>query len=553
VFNLPAPPGQGYPQYLKDMATGAIGDGPTPEELGQELFNEIFKDKVGQKFHACCAVAKNRGASVRIALSILSSDLISVPWEFLNDGTSFLLKKGFSIVRVIDELPEELAPFRPFQRPLIVIANPGNRFDAVQHKEQLNDIMKQMGINEPIYAMPATRESLEEKIRNNEFDLLYFLGHGRFDPSSGGQLLLEKDNGSADPLGAETLASWLRSKVDLQFAYLNSCSTGSTQSRNTFAGVAQRLMLDGGVTAVVAMQAQVEANAAMAMAKSFFETIRQGRDPEQGMVDGRKIPQDPVTWGIPVIYTHIAGPEEFERNRIACLLDAKIGQSTYSLSFATFRMGVPAEKIERNEVSVRIEPENAYSYRGHSFARTDIMCAHYILELLAQITDLRNVKILAAHERQGKNITHRFLFGSKSHKLVQSLLEAYKPHFAIHYKHKEFPGKWVLEDTHYRKAYTIIDPSTLRPYEFEKLNDFGIIEKIVDPQLGRVLFIIAGLGDRATEGCGWYLLRHWDEILSKHVTGRFEIILKFPGGLGFEYGREIDRKQNDDAVDFAGS
>lgn len=61
--------------------------------------------------------------------------------------------------------------------------------------------------------------------------------------------------------------------------------------------------------------------------------------------------------------------------------------------------------------------------------------------------------------------------------------------------------------------------------------DFGIIEKIVDAEGGRVFFVIAGLGSRGTRGCGWWLARNWDTLVNEFGGGEFGVVLQFPAGL----------------------
>jgi hypothetical protein len=48
------------------------------------------------------------------------------------------------------------------------------------------------------------------------------------------------------------------------------------------------------------------------------------------------------------------------------------------------------------------------------------------------------------------------------------------------------------------------------------------------------VFIIAGLGGRATEGCGYFFLRNWNDLFKKFGRSDFAVILKFPSPFALE-------------------
>jgi hypothetical protein len=231
------------------------------EFLGRWLFGLLLGGEVGKKY-AECAGALEENEHLRLALALLAPELIAVPWEYLHDATGFLLKQDHSIVRVIDELPQKLAPFQPIQSLLFVLANPTARpeeftpFNADQYKDAMEARLRNIRGLTAVFLPSATRERLEAALHENKYDALYFMGHGRYSPTAGGQLILENGKGDRDPLEAADLAAWVRRADALRFIYLNSCSTGQTASNsqgagamvagepaiNIFSGVAQRLM-----------------------------------------------------------------------------------------------------------------------------------------------------------------------------------------------------------------------------------------------------------------------------------------------------------------------
>jgi hypothetical protein len=541
-FKLPDKPEQGYAQFLKE-----VDGGKRPEtelsDLGKLLYAGLFKGEVGKAFLAARAVAQSREAFLRLAISVLSPELAEIPWEFLHDGDNYLIGQPKThIVRILDVLPPEMAPFRPFRKLLLVVANPAGpaRFDSDKHVERLGEELEKMGaLSIPV--LSATRKKLQREIEEQKFDAFYFLGHGEFQ-SNGGQILLEDKDGNAEPLPASTLAQWLSaSRQKISFAYFNSCSTGVTDHRSTFAGVAQRILADGKIPAVIGQQAPVLASQSMEIAEAFLRRVHRGDSPEKAIAAARSVAKG-VTWGIPVLYTHLRGAEEFERNRLECLLDAD-RQSKFVLSLPTFRMGVLRQDSLKGLVKVTVDPPNSYKYRGDTHPLTATMAAWEIMGLLIKIVPKEQIQLIPADAETSGGETHHFFIGSRSHQRVANLLTSYEAKLRF-----QFGSEWVLNDIEYGREYRVPDLSQLPSGEYESLTDYGIIEKIIDGKGRRVFFVIAGFGDRATRGCAWYLAERWTDILKKHVQGEFSLILKFPGGQPFYYGEEVDRASGGTAV-----
>jgi hypothetical protein len=548
-FELPDNLPEDFPAYLQKQQeseiTGGTGAAIPTEDLGKFLFEKVFQGDNRSKYETTTALANDKGLRVRLVLSILSPDLIQIPWEFLHDGKGFLLRRkgGYSIIRVIDEIPDRQDSFGPFKNPLIVTALPqGLSGDpgCESHLKFLKDNLSKMGINDPYILKNATRDSLADAIKSNAFDAFYFLGHGEMRASSNGVIKLVSDKSGRkipdDNLDADILAFWIANAQKVprgRLVYLNSCSTAETDPGNTFAGVAQRLILDGNVAAVVAMQAPILKDQATNMATSFLEQIQIGKSPEQAVVYSRTMATNNYSWGIPVIYTQNSDLDAFDKNRIACLLDAEIGKSRYVLSLPLFRMGILAEDYQN--LKIPPEPSDIYKYPGDTLARTDFEAAKYVLYLITKIADLDEIVIADPNSNPAPNATHRFFFGSRSQRQVQMLQKAYLPKFRFHYSKEE----WSIEVLETKKKYTIKDPSRQTPDAYNQETDYGIIEKIKDPQLNRIYFIISGLGSRATEGCGYYLYKHWEELLKEYTKGSFGILLEFPGGLTYDFARKI--------------
>jgi hypothetical protein len=389
----------------------------------------------------------------------------------------------------------------------------------------------------------ATYNTLFEKIEHEEFDAFYFLGHGQLNPDGGGDIFLE-DGLSSAAMPATVLAQRLnQARWRVYFAYFNSCDTGTVDSASNFAGVAERVLADGRIPAVLAQQAPIKANESMKIAEAVLRRIREGESPEAAILFARSEARG-TTWGIPVLYTHLRGPEEFERNRIGCLLGAEIGKTRFGIVLPSFLMGVRLDghgEVTRPKrgtyklsapipITVMVKPEDTFVFPGETYARDDIEAARDIESLLFQIAKPENVRVYQSPQQDG--VTHWFLFGSLSSRYVENVLRNYSPRFGF----RRLKDKWCLDELD--SAGNVIEPTNEIPVpyslgqrDYAKQEDLGIIEKITDPENGRVFFIIAGLGSRATRGCGWYLSQRWSQLLKQNGSKDFGVILRFPGDL----------------------
>ena len=553
-FNLDAGDWETIRQFTLKMQDGNSLKRGDVEEFGKKFFKLIFTGEVWAKYNQCLGRLSD-GMKLRLAIAVLSEHLVKIPWEYLHDGNGFLLKSQHMIVRIIDELAERKAPFSPIRRLLVSIANPQSEifssFDAQTHEKTITEKLDKTTIDYEILN-PCTRSKLEDAIRGGNYDAFYFAGHGDFTADKEGHLILEDDNKNIDPLDATDLAEWLSNPDNndsinrVRFAYLNSCSTAKNLSANPFAGVAQRLMRDGNVDAVVAMQTKVDQTSAFDMAADFFDEMHRGKSPEKALALARNSGGDNHSWGVPVIYTYLSGPEDFDKNRLAYFLSAEIGKSSFGLFLPTFRFGIlteeanPSPKLKLPPDFYRDKDNASYFYKGETLSVRDTESGLDVIRLLTRIVPSDEIELWRSNDQAEAQCSHWFIFGSRSNKVVQSVLgiEDYAPRFAFDYKSE--PGKWIVRDKKLTKNYSINEPHQSTGGEYDQNDDIGVIEKIISDNPKQVFFLLSGLGDRATRGCGWYLYQNWEELMKEFGNSRFGIALKFRGGFGFSQARRLD-------------
>jgi CHAT domain len=515
-------------KFSADLTAGTVSKTDV-QTFGRGLFKSVFRDSVSGKYEALRAVASDRGAKLRICLALQVPDLINVPWEFLHDGTNFLLKHGYPIIRVLDELVGAKSSFAPIRRLLIAAANP-DQYDQFNAAEHITDLQSVLDDNMNVEILPAaSREALLQKIRSGNFHAMYFVGHGEESEKTGSRIICETDAKAPEALDASDLAQALRDAGNLRFVYLNSCSTAKTALSNPFQGVAQRLMLDGDVAAVAAMQVDVRQKAGLTMAKAFFANLKDKYpdSPEDAMHAARAAATDAFSFGVPVLYSYLDAPDQLERNRLYTFLGAD-ANSTYAMLLPSFYIGEPAE-----EGQPKIPDDGKFRYPGETFA--DMYAALSVFGLLAPVASPDEITVNPLRLGIPAKHTHYILFGSRSNSIVGSVQKQFSKNFQFKYGKKE----WCIVDKLFEHEYRLPVPNKVTSKKYETMSDFGIIQKITSAN--RVYLILAGLGSRATHGCAWYLHRKWRTHL-KDREKEFAVILQFPAGLDFEEALLINRK-----------
>ncbi len=161
-----------------------------------------------------------------------------------------------------------------------------------------------------------------------------------------------------------------------------------------------------------------------------------------------------------------------------------------------------------------------FTYRGSTFAERDARAASHVQALLDQVVDVGNITLEGAGPRiQKKDVS--FLFGSRSNHSTQVLLE--ELHTSLF--QFEFAASWSIVCAGQR--FSLPDPSVMDATQYASADDYGVIARVRSAEPAPV-FMIAGLGGRATEGCGLYFREHWEKLDRDYGAQDFAVVLRFP-------------------------
>ncbi len=297
-------------------AGGAWRDLKSPREssvlardLGGSLFNAIFSGEVLVSWRRCLERAGRKGLRLRLHLN--SPGLWDWPWELLYDP-----KLGFlaslpetPVVRYV-EMSEAIQPLRvrPPIRVLAVSACPAG-FSPLSIQEELADLessladLREAERVELDRLEDATREALYHRLQESTFHVIHFIGHGTFNAGQGGgMVLLQREDGEADPLGAQELNVLLNDHPEIRLVVLNVCQGARGDGADPFTGLAQSLV-KGRVPAVVAMRSAVTDRAAIDFSRSFYRSLSRREPVDLAVSRGRHamFRQDSTEWASPVL------------------------------------------------------------------------------------------------------------------------------------------------------------------------------------------------------------------------------------------------------------
>ena len=241
-------------------------------------------------------------------------ELAELPWEFLYDPrlNRFLAQSRHTpLVRYLD-LPD---PPRPLSvegplRLLVMISSPAGypELDVEREWSLLTGALAQQreaGLVR-VERLVANMNVLRRRLRQEEFHVFHFVGHGRYRPDWGdGVLVMEDRNGQAHEVTGEELGGLLSEYNAVRLAVLNACEGARSGASDPFAGMAQSLIQQG-LPAVVAMQFEITDDAAIIFAHELYGAIADGYPLEAALAEARGAIRDEgnlTEWGTPVLYS----------------------------------------------------------------------------------------------------------------------------------------------------------------------------------------------------------------------------------------------------------
>ena len=268
--------------------------------------------------------ARNVGMRIRLRLAGVP-ELSDIPWEFLYSDITrsfFSLSAYTPIVRYL-EFPESIRPVNIVSplRILVIIASPSNyqQLDVEQEWEKLEDTLADLTKSKLVVlrrlATPQLT-TLVDVLRDEQFHILHFIGHGEFD--NGGALVFEDERQRGRLVFADKLGAILHDQRSLRLVVLNACEGARADARDPFSGTAQTLVRQG-IPAVLAMQFEITDEAAINFTLGFYSAVAIGDPIDTALAYARlrlfAQQDDGVEWATPVLYMRASDGRIFDLSR----------------------------------------------------------------------------------------------------------------------------------------------------------------------------------------------------------------------------------------------
>ena len=283
------------------------------EAVGALLFDTVFAGQVREAYRTSVAVAENRGDGVRLLLRLTAPGLAALPWEALYDREErvYLCRKE-PLLRQIGTTPSTpTLPLEPPLRVLALIASPSTlpSLDVAGERARLEEALGEQVENGWIHLewlLDASWQRLHEKLLDETWHVLHFIGHGSYDHTRDeGMLAFVGLDGRADFVNASSFADLLHeARQRPRLVVLNACLTAAESTDDLFSGTAAALVRSG-INAVAAMQFAISDKAAIAFARGFYMSLAHGRTIDEAMRSGRigilGVTRDTLEWVTPVL------------------------------------------------------------------------------------------------------------------------------------------------------------------------------------------------------------------------------------------------------------
>jgi hypothetical protein len=319
-------------QDLQATLRGARGrhrSEPPAEALGQALFDALFRGEVGSLYDRCWRQAAEQGQVLRLRLRIQAPELVAVPWEYLYDARlgEYLCLSHTSIVRY-HELPRssQTSTVTPPLRILGMLAGSPERpaADAKSARKCLEEATNHLQALELVkleWVKGGTWRHLRQALGSDDWHVFYFVGDGGLEQKGGeSYLVLEGEDGRAEPFSMARLGRLLASRESLQLVWLSTGAGTRDGERDRFYSMANGL-LQRGIPAVLTLQQEMVRSAAEAFAEAFYAAVAATMSLDLAVAKARMatLVEASATpaWGTPVLHTVLPDMRLFDRETLA--------------------------------------------------------------------------------------------------------------------------------------------------------------------------------------------------------------------------------------------
>jgi hypothetical protein len=299
----------------------------TPKEYGLVLGKALFHDEIRDAFVQALTKSEDR---LCVLLCIEDHQLKTLRWERLcaplDGGWDFLAltqRAPFSLY--LPSLTDRRFPpiGRRDLRALAMVASPEGlqryRLEPFEVNTTVASVRAALGeIPCDVLASsdgavgPPTLDTLCERMTAEQYTLLHVVCHGHLMPGGGETVLyLAKADEQVDPVDGTRLLERLGRLHGARglphFAFLATCESASPQAEGALGGLAQRLVRELGIPAVIAMTEKVSVATAHALWEGFYRQLREHGMADRALVEACAGLAERYDITVPALYSRLGG------------------------------------------------------------------------------------------------------------------------------------------------------------------------------------------------------------------------------------------------------
>ncbi len=303
-----------------------------PIAYGTILGQAIFQDRVRYLFESALDRARNDHVPLRVWLVVEDPEnLGAVRWKRLCapiNGTWELLALCQDVPFSLYLERETYRPHLPISRrdlaSVLLVSSPTEEeklrvepFDVASTAAAVTDAMEP-GIPVDLLAAveeadgPPTLDGLMKWLTENQRTMLHLVCHGALQGNES-VLFLTGADGRVDTVSGSRLISRLRTVHHLpQFAFLSACQSASPDAEGALGGLAQRLVRDLGMKAVVAMTEPISIETAGKLSAEFYQRLLVHGEPDRALVEATASLADRPDILVPALYSCLGSHPLFD-------------------------------------------------------------------------------------------------------------------------------------------------------------------------------------------------------------------------------------------------
>ncbi|MEM1172668.1 MAG: CHAT domain-containing protein [Cyanobacteria bacterium P01_H01_bin.35] len=309
---------------IPDQIVARSGEVVSPSlvALGQEMYQELFKDTLRDSWSCAQGIAHNRSEVLQLRLGTKDRRISSLPWEVLHVGDRPLATGTdivFSRYQPNTCLPKStriLTSEEPL-KILMAIAAPTDK-DSLQLEKEYEALRQELEKNSgeteihlDILRQPG-REQLTQALEQGKYQVFHYAGHSTWGISGGEISLVSNITGLTESLSGKDLAGLLVNN-GIQMAVFNSCRGAYNHFvHSNDEGVEINLaeaMVKRGIPGVLAMAERIPDEVSLILTRLFYRNLNQGypidlslNRARQGLISAYGSHQ--LYWALPVVYLH---------------------------------------------------------------------------------------------------------------------------------------------------------------------------------------------------------------------------------------------------------